>query len=82
MKRFLLAFAFLLLPLALSAAEIDDLKKELTIVQLKISEEEARYQAARAQMERAQLVAQYLFPELKTREKQLVEKIEKLNGHQ
>ena len=64
----------------MSAAEVDDLKRELSIIQLKISEEEARYQAAKAQMERAQIVAQYLFPDLKARERQLVEKIEKLNG--
>ena len=72
-------FAFILCP-SLMAAEVDDLKREFSIIQLKISEEEARYQAAKAQMERAQIVAQYLFPDLRARERQLVEKIEKLNG--
>ena len=77
---FYLGIAFILCLLSV-AAEVDDLKRELTIIQLKINEEEARYQAAKAQMERSQLIAQYLFPELRMREKQIVEKIEKLNGN-
>lgn len=70
-------FLFLTLNRA-EGGELEELKKDLTIVQIKIAEEEARYQAAKAQMERSQVIAQYMFPELRLREKQLAEKIEKL----
>ena len=60
------------------AGELDEVRKELQAIQARIGEEEARYQAAKAAMERSQIVAQYLFPELRQREKQLAEKIEAL----
>lgn len=83
--RFRLSLA-LALALTLSSAavagEMEDLKKDLTLVQSRISEEEARYQQAKAQMERSQVVAQYVFPELRVREQQLIEKITRLEQEQ
>src|SRR5262245_40669148 len=58
------------------AGELEESRKELAAIQARIAEEEARYQAARAAMERSQIVAQYVFPDLRAREKQLSEKIE------
>src|SRR5262245_2238982 len=58
------------------AGELEEMRKELTAIQARIGEEEARYQAAKAAMERSQIIAQYVFPELRAREKQLSEKIE------
>jgi len=62
------------------AGELEDLRKDLTIVQQKIGEEEARYQAAKLAMERSQLIAIYLFPELRKREGELMQKIQKLEA--
>lgn len=60
--------------------ELEDLRKDLQLVQSEISAEEARYQAAKAQMERSQVVAQFLFPALKTREAEIRARIEKLEA--
>ena len=80
LKPGVLILSLILYPFAFLsfAGEIDELRKELVAVQARISEEEARYQAAKAAMERSAVVAQYLFPELRLREKQLTEKIDML----
>lgn len=71
---------FLLFASVASAGELDEVQKELQAVQARIAEEEARYQAAKAAMERSQIIAQYVFPELRLREKQLMEKIQTLSA--
>jgi hypothetical protein len=73
-------FTFLLFTCALpcAAGDLEEAQKELLAIQARIAEEEARYQAAKAAMERSQVIAQYVFPELRIREKQLAEKIDVL----
>src|SRR5262245_6935124 len=75
-------FIFLLFTCAPREGEIEEMRKDLDLIQARIAEEEARYQAAKAAMERAQIVAQYLFPELRQREKQLNEKLSVLIAEQ
>lgn len=54
------------------------LEKALMLIQSRIELERSRYQEAKAKMERSELVAQYLLPELQAREKALQEKIAEL----
>lgn len=61
-----------------SASELSEIKINLTIVQSRIDLERARYQEAKAKMERSELVAKYLLPELQERERVLQNKIAKL----
>ena len=57
------------------ADEIQELRKDVALIQSRIDLERARYQEAKAKMERSELVAKYLLPELQAREKELEEKI-------
>ena len=55
-----------------SAGEIDDLKKDLTVVQAEIRAELANFRAAQSEIARIQATG----PGLQAREKELVEKIQ------
>ena len=76
MKRFWIALtiAYCLLPNAsmpVWAGEIEDLKKDLAVVQAQMAAESARADAAASEIGRIRAV----FPQLQAREKELVEKI-------
>ena len=78
MKIILLVSFFLVSFSVVKAAEIDELRKELAVIQSQMNEERALYQAAKASMERSDIVAKYLFPQLQAKERELTGKIQKI----
>ncbi len=82
MRQVVLLFTALVFILSASvfADEIEGLKKDAALIQSRIELERARYQEAKAKIERSEVVAKYLLPELRAREKELKEKIKQEAG--
>jgi hypothetical protein len=80
-NRSILVVLFILFIAGLApAGELDDARSQLVAVQAKLAEERALYLAAKAAMERSEVVAQFYFPELQKREKELLEKIAQIEA--
>jgi len=83
MKQFAANFIILILivtaPIA-AAAEEDRaaLERELATVQAQLDVERYRYDRAKAEMERADLVARFIFPRLQQREAEIKKKLEEI----
>lgn len=76
---FIICFVAIVVFIAFDAfgGEADELKKDLAVVQSQMAEERALYLAAKAAIERSEIVAKYLFPILQAREQDLTQKIQR-----
>ena len=65
-----------LLTAPLHASEIEELKKEVVVLQVQIKLEQARFEEAKAKMERSQVVWKFLIPQLRAKVEALEKKIQ------
>jgi chromosome segregation ATPase len=81
MIRTFVAFVLCVVSLSLSlasAGELEDARKDLAVVRATLDAERQRYNAAKAEMDRSIMFARTEMSALLQREKELAEKIEKL----
>jgi len=77
--KFIILFLIVTAPIAAIAGEREDLERDLRDVQRELDVERYRYDRAKAEMERADLVARFVFPRLQQREAEIKRKIEEID---